>query len=1164
MDNATVSYSCVQGGTPGAGNIDSDPMMTYRGYLTAASPCIDAITNSASVAYDINNEARTGLPDMGADEWVNSDADVLPDWWETAWGFSLSSSDNSEATADQDDDTYTAQQEYQWGTGPLNRWAPDSYVDSQSKSELETGSTNAPYKTLGAALDNATKAVLTIAPGNYTETGRIPLQAGEFKLSGNSDNPPVVFVPENGDSILQAYALKKLEIYSVNFHGQEGSGQGRAVYVERAQLVMRDCIIDKVKTFSYKGGGIYGKDSDIDIDGCRLNGNVGYEGGGIALLNCHGTVTDSVFNENEAVYGGGGIYLMNSPVEMLNCNLINNASLYDEGSGIFVDGTDPNIQNCIVWGNHVLSGSGVQIYNADLQFSCIENGTLQNGNITNYPNLTPGFFLTHLSASIDSGTNNPVAGQDINGEARPVNGVTDIGIDEWLDSDGDYLPDWWELKWNFPTNWPNGNADTDLDGIPNVDEYRDGTLPVNTNKLSIIGATNMVARATKGLTNFVFVLVTTNGYNGITCTTGAAPGSDFVFIGKTGIFSWVPTPEQVGVWSNVIFETSDNIDITSNIVAITVLQTNRAPVLASISSQTIGEGQLLSFDFNATDIDGDRLQLVCSNALLSGSRIMPISNGFGRFQWVPPFDSAGTYSNIFFGAYDTEFWDITHIMISVTNIVHPPTHPSVKINNGAAFTNAAGVQLDLFATDAEEMRIGTSSGNLGAWQNYAVQVPLTLVGSEGDNYAFAQFRTAWGDISTVVVDSIQIDITPPSSTALFPPNGWTTNGVPELSWSGSDSNGGSGVSQYELDTNGNIFVVAADTFLCDETTQGSNTWRVRSVDRAGNPGQWTDERWFYFDSAPPLDPSISIDDIRGNGWLTGSNVTLHLSAIDATPMQMRIGNQPDVSDGMWEPYATQKSWLLPGAEGINTVYCKFRDTAMMESSVASDTIRIDSGIPEIVALAPTQTWTWSNSPVEISWEAQDSLSGISGLWVEVNGTGVLAIESPYQPVWLHEQTNTWRARTVDQAGNQSDWSVYGYVGFDTNAPVLDADIILKPDTSDAWEWGGYGPVEWKTNAMSDWALSDTPVGVELMLGSTLARIPVASNLFNSGQAAVKLPFYADDEWILVVLTVEDRCGNTAEEYSDAFQIVIPEPGSMAMMLALIILARGRRILVPAT
>jgi predicted outer membrane repeat protein len=72
-----VTYSDVQGGWPGAGNIDADPLFVDAAngdyHLQAGSPCIDAGNNSAIpagviVAVDGNSRTMNGVVDMGAYE----------------------------------------------------------------------------------------------------------------------------------------------------------------------------------------------------------------------------------------------------------------------------------------------------------------------------------------------------------------------------------------------------------------------------------------------------------------------------------------------------------------------------------------------------------------------------------------------------------------------------------------------------------------------------------------------------------------------------------------------------------------------------------------------------------------------------------------------------------------------------------------------------------------------------------------------------------------------------------------------------------------------------------------------------------------------------------------------------------------------------------------
>jgi hypothetical protein len=84
--SATVTYSDVDGGYSGTGNINSDPLFVGSGdyHLQSGSPCIDTGTSSGAPAADIDGDSRgydgDGLGsggtgdgsdyDMGSDEYV--------------------------------------------------------------------------------------------------------------------------------------------------------------------------------------------------------------------------------------------------------------------------------------------------------------------------------------------------------------------------------------------------------------------------------------------------------------------------------------------------------------------------------------------------------------------------------------------------------------------------------------------------------------------------------------------------------------------------------------------------------------------------------------------------------------------------------------------------------------------------------------------------------------------------------------------------------------------------------------------------------------------------------------------------------------------------------------------------------------------------------------
>ena len=73
--SATVTYSDVQGGWPGVGNIDADPMFVepYGDYhLQVGSPCIDTGTPLGAPPDDIEGNPRDDFPDMGAYEYLST------------------------------------------------------------------------------------------------------------------------------------------------------------------------------------------------------------------------------------------------------------------------------------------------------------------------------------------------------------------------------------------------------------------------------------------------------------------------------------------------------------------------------------------------------------------------------------------------------------------------------------------------------------------------------------------------------------------------------------------------------------------------------------------------------------------------------------------------------------------------------------------------------------------------------------------------------------------------------------------------------------------------------------------------------------------------------------------------------------------------------------
>jgi hypothetical protein len=90
------------------------------------------------------------------------------------------------------------------------------------------------------------------------------------------------------------------------------------------------------------------------------------------------------------------------------------------------------------------------------------------------------YHLLSSSPCIDAGaaTAPSLPLTDSDGEPIPFSNFPDIGADEFVDSDGDTLPDFWERKW-FGGFTPAGDDDPDSDHLSNSNELLADTDPLN-------------------------------------------------------------------------------------------------------------------------------------------------------------------------------------------------------------------------------------------------------------------------------------------------------------------------------------------------------------------------------------------------------------------------------------------------------------------------------------------------------------------------------------------------------------------------------------------------------------------------------------------------------------------------------------------------------------
>ncbi|HEY5503853.1 MAG TPA: putative Ig domain-containing protein, partial [Sedimentisphaerales bacterium] len=131
--------------------------------------------------------------------------------------------------------------------------------------------------------------------------------------------------------------------------------------------------------------------------------------------------------------------------------------------------------------------------------------------------------------------------------------------------------------------------------------------------------------------------------------------SGATFVGQT--FSWTPDYIRAGTYQ-VTFIASDGQAQDSKTITITVNKANQAPVLSKIDDKSVYTNNLLAFNVNATDPDGDTVTYSATG--------LPIGATFAgqSFRWTPAPNQAGTY-HVNFIASDGRLQDSETITIIV-------------------------------------------------------------------------------------------------------------------------------------------------------------------------------------------------------------------------------------------------------------------------------------------------------------------------------------------------------------------------------------------------------------------------------------------------------------------------------------------------------------------
>ena len=339
---AEITYSDVEGGWPGVGNIDAEPLFVWEGVyiLGSESPCTDAGDPDSShddscfppsTGTERNDMGAYGGPGAcmlcgdvelcdGLDSDCNSlvpddEADADGDGWRICEG----------DCDDENPEVYPGHPE-DWDNGI------DDDCDGLIDELPTTIHIPAHYTTIQSAIDAAGNGdTLLVAPGTYVE---------------------------NIDFLGKAIALRSEAgaLCTAIDGGQAGNGVTFENFETEDTVIDGFTVTNGTGTYDldlegYLGGGIFCSGSSPTIMNCTVSGNISDFGGGISCVDDSApTIMSCSINENSAAgcYNhGGGIYCNDSgAVTIMNCDITDNS-----GRGVYCWGTPATIDHCTISGN---------------------------------------------------------------------------------------------------------------------------------------------------------------------------------------------------------------------------------------------------------------------------------------------------------------------------------------------------------------------------------------------------------------------------------------------------------------------------------------------------------------------------------------------------------------------------------------------------------------------------------------------------------------------------------------------------------------------------------------------------------------------------------------------------------------------------------------------
>ena len=305
-------------------------------------------------------------------------------------------------------------------------------------------------------------------------------------------------------------------------------------------------------------------------------------------------------------------------------------------------------------------------------------------------------------------------------------------------------------------------------------------------------------------------------------------------------------------------------------------------------------------------------------------------------------------------------------------------------------------------------------------------------------------------------DNFTVDTAFPGVPTLIPYSPDPTNNkTPTLDWIDV-----TGAVEYNILTGDNPeftnpvvdAIVSASTFTPSPLNDGTYHWKVKSIDKAGNESDFSSPDSFTINSVVPGVPTLIhyIPDPTNN-----KIPTLDWSDVSgAAKYHLQIDDDPDFSNPEVDDNNVLASTYTPSLEADGTYY--WRVSSISEAGDESYFSSVDSfildtvasEIPILVTYTPDPT---NNNMPTLDW---DDIVGAIKYHIQIDDDPDFSspaiddsdvLVSDYTPTsGLSDGTYYWRVSSIDEPGNESNFSEADVFTVDTTAPAAPT-LVPHPD-----------------------------------------------------------------------------------------------------------------------